>query len=200
MVTPSISWWFPLSPWVAESGSVETDPPHSDDQVSTRLRNSKICKTVSVLEPTYLSKVLTTLYIGCIQVNSLSHEDLSFSGIRVTGEASCDALHKLSTTATQDLPLLECKIFNSMTVRVPTHVLACGAIYSMGALCIHVSCMQSNLGNPNPDGSQRLQGLFTCARPDRAIQTTCMNSLVTQISLRMDNNSLLFMGSTYVTH
>ena len=28
----------------------------------------------------------------------------------------------------------------------------CGAIYSMGALSIHVPCMQSSLGNPNPNG------------------------------------------------
>ena len=32
----------------------------------------------------------------------MSHEDLFFSGIRVTGEGSCDALDKLSTAATQD--------------------------------------------------------------------------------------------------
>jgi len=25
MVAPPISWWFPFSPWVAESGSVETE-------------------------------------------------------------------------------------------------------------------------------------------------------------------------------
>jgi len=95
---------------------------HSDDQVSTGLRNSKVCKTILVLETVYLPRVFTTLYIGYIKVNSLSHKDLSFSGIRVTGETSCDALHKLSATATHDLSLLECKIFNSMVVRVPTHV------------------------------------------------------------------------------
>ena len=39
-----------------------------------------------------------------------------------TGEASCHALHKLSATATQDLPLLECNISNSMAVRLPIHV------------------------------------------------------------------------------
>jgi len=52
----------------------------------------------------------------------MSHKDLSLSGIRVTGETSCDALYKLSAAATQDLPLLECNLSNNMADRVPTHV------------------------------------------------------------------------------
>jgi len=70
MVAPPISWWFLLSPWVVESGSVETGGLtcwlHYDDQVSTGLRNNKYCRAVSVLETAYLSRILTTLYIGCI--------------------------------------------------------------------------------------------------------------------------------------
>ncbi len=52
--------------WLCWNRGAPTSWLHSDDQVSTGLRNSKVCKAVSVLETAYLSRVLTTLYIGCI--------------------------------------------------------------------------------------------------------------------------------------
>jgi len=117
----------------------------------------------------YLSRVLTTLYIGCVLVNSLSHKDLSFNGIRVTCEASCDALqHKTCLFWSAKSLTVWLLGYQFMYQR-------CRAISSMGALSIHVSCMQSILGNPNPNGPYRLQWLFTCARPERVIHTTCMN-------------------------
>jgi len=78
----------------------------------------------------------------------MSHEDLSLSGIRVTGEAFCDTLHKLTVAAAQDLRVQN---LNSMVVRVPTHVPALQE-HLFYLLSIHVPCMQSILGNPNPYG------------------------------------------------
>ena len=63
-----------------------------------------------------------------------------------------------------------------LTVWLPRYQLmhqCCGAICSMGALSIHVPCMQFFLGNPNPNGPQRLQGTLACVVPLCTIHTSC---------------------------
>jgi len=50
----------------------------------------------------------------------------------------------------------------------------CGAICSLGVLCIHVPCMQLFLGNSYPNGPQRPQWTLACAVPECTIHTPCM--------------------------
>jgi len=77
------------------------------------------------------------------------------------------------------IPLLRVHNLNSMVARVPTHV---PASWGPSVYCrrssLHVSCMQLIPQNPSALGLRRLQGIFTCARLECTIHTTCSFSLI----------------------
>ena len=74
---------------------------------------------------------------------------------------------RLSSSGVQNL--------NSMAAKVPTHALVLRG-YLFYKCPNYSRAMHATFpGNPSAHGPWRLQGILTCARPERAIHTTCMN-------------------------
>jgi len=112
-------------------------------------------------------------------------------------------LHNLSVIWQIRLPFTGVQ---RLTVWLPRYQLmhqCCGAICSMGALSIHVPCMRSSLGNPNPNGPQRFQGTLACAVPECTIHTPCLILLWLRsflISGCLSGIWYDFWGPPYVAH
>jgi len=95
----------------------------------------------------YLSRVLITRYIGCIKGLLLfCYPYLGFLGILAP------LLLNLSISWRIKLPFTGVQQLTKWSPRYQLMHQCCGTIYSLGALSIHVPCMQSTLGNPNSNG------------------------------------------------